>query len=553
VALALSATMVAAPAEAEPVPPGYAYSHAWFDSFDGTQLHAGVFLPSNRTSGEKHPVILVSTPYTAPNGASGGPNTTGPMVRFPELFTHPAFTAGRYAYVQVDVRGFGGSEGCFEYYMPNEAKDVKVALDWAAAQPWSTGKVGMWGKSYDSAQQVLALANPSEGYAASIIQAPGLSAYTALWMNGVHYATGRYGTTSVYTADDLLPPQNQDTAASPEYAAAAAAPATSIPGSPTCRSDAIAMMNTIRDRDDAFWRGKEPYWGAAGSHVPVLWSHGFFDANTKPVHMDIWESLTGPNHAWFGQYTHFRGHESQVGRRGFLDEAFRFLDLHVRGIDPAKTDPRVTVQQGNGEGLWREEKMWPPDDAKPWSMPVRPGSYVDESGNAAGGSSAGQGHWTVTGRLPHDAHLAGEPVLRVSLTSAVPNVNLVAHVYDIDETNTAHFVQRGAIAPEARGQQHVTFELYPQDWLFEKNHRIGILLSGSDDAWFTPGVSQTTVEVHSGTLELPLLRYIRDEFLEGGESDGMNDVTPFEVPAATVHAATVDNQPPPPQEPRPES
>jgi hypothetical protein len=33
----------------------------------------------------------------------------------------------------------------------------------------------------------------------------------------------------------------------------------------------------------------------------------------------------------------------------------------------------------------------------------------------------------------------------------------------------------------------------------------------------------------------------------------MNDVTPFDVEAETVHAATVDNQPPPEQEPRPES
>ena len=550
-ALCLAAGMLAAPAKAQPVPAGYTYSHAWFDSFDGTQLHAGVFLPSNRTPDERHPVILVSTPYTAPNGASGGPNMTGPMVRFPELFPHPAFKAGRYAYVQVDVRGFGGSEGCFEYYMPNEAKDVKVAVEWAASQPWSTGKVGMVGKSYDSAQQVLALASKPQGLAATVIQAPGLSAYTALWMNGVHYATGRYATTSVYTADDLIPPQNQDTIGSPEYAAAAASPATSIPGNPTCRSDAVVGMNAIRDRDDPFWTAKEAYKGAAGSDVPVLWSHGFFDANTKPVHLDIWESLTGPKQAWFGQYTHLRGHEGGVGRKGFLDEAFRFLDRYVRGIAPAQADPAVTVQQGNGEGLWRAEEQWPPADVRPWSMPVRAGSYVDEPGNNGGGSSAGQGHWTVTPPLPNTAHLAGEAKLIVRLTSAVPYVNVVAHLYDIDETGRAYMVQRGAMAPKASGQQEITFKLYPQDWLFEAGHRIGIHLSGSDDSWFSPGLSNTTVQVAGGSVELPLLHYIRDQFLEGGVSDGMNDNAPFTVPAATLQSATVESDPPPPQEPRP--
>jgi predicted acyl esterase len=475
------------------------------------------------------------------------------MVRFPELFGHSAFKAGRYAYVQVDVRGFGGSEGCFEYYMPNEQKDVKVAVEWAAAQAWSTGKVAMWGKSYDSAQQVLALGSDPAGLAASVIQAPGLSAYTALWMNGVHYATGRYATTGVYTADDLLPPQNQDTIGSPEYAAAAASPATSIPGNPTCRSDALVGMNAIRDRDDPFWVAKEAYRSAAGSSVPTLWSHGFYDANTKPVHMDIWESLTGPTQAWFGQYTHLRGHEGGVGRRGFLDEAFRFLDEHVRGIEPAIIDPIVTVQQGDGDGLWRAEDQWPPADAQVWSMPLKAGSYVDEPGNQAGGSSAGNGHWSVTQPLPHSAHLAGEAVLTATINTAVPNVNLVALLYDIDESGRAEFVQRGAMAPEAMGAQQVSFKLYPQDWFFLEGHRIGILLSGSDDDWFTPGVSQTTVQVQEGTLRLPLLRYIRDEFLDGGISDGMNVEAGFQVPAGTLEAATVETEPPPPQEPRPAS
>ncbi|MGH2711543.1 MAG: CocE/NonD family hydrolase [Actinomycetota bacterium] len=551
-ALVFGAGLVAAPVEAQPVPAGYSYSHGWFDSFDGTQLHAGVFLPSNRTPEEKHPVILVSTPYTSPNGGSGGPNLTGPMVRFPELFTRPSFKDGRYAYVQVDVRGFGGSEGCFEYYMPNEQKDVKVAVQWAAAQPWSTGKVGMWGKSYDAAQQVLALGSDPSGLAASVIQSPGLSAYTALWMNGVHYATGRYATTGAYTADDLLAPQNQDTIGSPEYAAAAASPVTSIPGNPTCRADAIAGMNAIRDRDDPFWQAKEAYWLAAGSDVPVFWSHGFYDANTKPVHMDIWESLTGPNQAWFGQYTHLRGHENGVGRDGFLDEAFRFLDEHMRGIEPATADPTVTVQEGSRDGLWRAEEQWPPTDAQTWSMPLRAGSYVDEPGNTAGGSSAGQGLWAVTPPIPNAAHLAGESALTVALATAVPNVNLVAHLYDIDDSGRATFVQRGAMAPEAMGAQQVSFRLYPQDWYFEAGHRIGILLSGSDDDWFSPGVSQTTVQVTGGRLELPLLRYIRDEFLDGGASDGMSAEAAFNVPAATLQSATVQSEPPPAQQPRPE-
>ena len=529
------------PAAAQPVPAGYAYTDAWFTAADGTQLHAGVFLPKNRRATERHPVLLTSTPYTAPN-AGGGTEGEGVAVRFPELFEHKRFKAGRWAYVQVDVRGFGGSGGCFGYYLPPEASDVKVAVEWAAAQKWSTGKVGMWGKSYDAAQQVLALGSKPKGLAATVIQAPGLSGYTALWMNGVHYATGRYATTATYTADDLTPPQNRSTLTSQQYAAAAGAPASDAAKSPTCRTDALAGMNVESDRAGAFWKGKEPYRAAAGSKVPTFWSHGFWDANTKPVHLDIWTSLRGPKQAWFGQYTHLRGHEAGVGREGFLDESFRFLDRYVRGLR-VPSDPAVTVQSGNDVGRWRAERTWPPADARTWAMPVLDGTYRDQPGNNGTGSSTGGGTWSVTKPLPSAAHLAGEVVLRASVNSAVPGVHVVAHLYDIDADGMARLVTRGALATKDLGQQDVRFALYPQDWVFEKGHRIGVRLSGSDDAWFAPGTSLTDVPVTKASLAMPLLRYVRTSFLKGDESDGMLG-SPFAVPASVLEDREVRGTPP---------
>lgn len=541
--LLLLAGVVALPsASAVPAPEGYAYTDSWFASYDGTQLHAGVFLPADSRPGERHPVLLVSTPYTAPGGgATGGAQLDdGPVIRFPELFEHPAFVRGRYAYVQVDVRGFGGSGGCFGYYLEPEKQDVKVAVEWAATQRWSTGKVGTWGKSYDAAQQVLALAARPKGLAAQVIQAPGLSAYTALWMNGVHYATGRYATTGVYTADDLMPPQNAGSVASPEYAAAAASAATV---DPTCRTDAVVRMNTEGDRAGEFWKGKEPYLGARGSTIPTFWSHGFFDANTKPVHLDVWSALKGPKQAWFGQYTHLRGHEQGVGREGFNDEAFRFLDRYVRGVRTA-SDPAVTVQSGNGDGRWRAEKAWPPADGRRWALPLRPGSYVDEPGNNGDGSSAGLGHWTATRPLPYAAHLAGEVRLTATVSTVAPGAQVVAHVYDVDADGVATLVTRGAAVARATGAQEVAYALYPQDWVFEKGHRIALHLSAADDAWFSPGVTQTEVEVTGGTASFPLLAQRRTRFLAGDESDGTLNDSPFPVDAATLEEATVAALPP---------
>jgi predicted acyl esterase len=548
--LALIATFFvgAPPATAVPVPAGWTYTDQWFTSHDGIQMHAGVFLPADHKDGEKHPVLMNIGPYTAPNGGSTSPgNLEGVVDRNPELWNH--LKAGRWAYLQVDARGFGGSEGCFGYYMPDEAKDAKVAVEWAAGQPWSTGKVGMWGKSYDGAQQVLALASRPKGLAATVIQEPGLSGYTALWHNGVHYATGRYGTTATYTAEDIAAPQNLDTIGSAEYARAALSPATSLPGNPTCRTDALVGMNAIADRNDPFWQGKEAYKGAAGADIPTFWVHGFFDANTKAEHVDIWRSLTGPKKAWFGQWDHIRGHEAGNGRaKYFLDEAFRFLDEHVRGIVQPTDEHKVTVQSGNGAQLWRLEEQWPPADAQTWTLPLRTGSYKDAPGNEATGAGPGDGVWSVTAPLPHAAHLAGEPVVKLSIESLAPWTHTVAHLYDFDANGRGELVTRGAVATGATGVENRTLTLYPQDWVFEAGHRIGIRISGGDDTWYSPGVTQTPVTLKQAALNLPLLRYKRDQFIPGAASKRQGAMT---MTPAALQAATVTSEAPPAQEPRP--
>ena len=68
-----------------------------------------------------------------------------------------------YTWVQVDLRGFGGSSGCLDWGGPGEQADVKAAVEWAAKQPWSTGKVGMYGKSYDGVTGLIGIAQQPQG------------------------------------------------------------------------------------------------------------------------------------------------------------------------------------------------------------------------------------------------------------------------------------------------------------------------------------------------------------------------------------------------------
>ena len=60
-----------------------------------------------------------------------------------------------YAVVVQDVRGRYGSDGEFRPYQ-QEGKDGYDTIEWAAAQPWSDGRVGSFGLSYPGAVQWLA-------------------------------------------------------------------------------------------------------------------------------------------------------------------------------------------------------------------------------------------------------------------------------------------------------------------------------------------------------------------------------------------------------------
>jgi hypothetical protein len=249
------------------------------------------------------------------------------------------------------------------------------------------------------------------------------------------------------------------------------------------------------------------------------------DANTKPDNfMSVWETLTGPKHAWFGQWAHDRGNEVQkVGRDGFLDESMRWLDRYVKGDVGAGVDgdPAVTVQEGDGK--FRPENAWPPSDARTFSMPLKAGSVQDAPNNDAEGETSGSygnGIYSVSQPFPHDAHLAGVPRAKLDIGSAPSSRGHVyTLLYDVDPKGAGQLVTRGAHMVNKAGV--VDVELYPEDWTIQKGHRLLLLTAGADLDWWNPPHSGGTIQVKGGTLTLPFLQYQRVAYLEGKEALAM--------------------------------
>lgn len=102
---------------------------------DGTRVSADVFLP---IGDGPWPVIYQWTPYESTRD------------RFIDWGVW--FAKRGYAAVVQDVRGRYESEGEFVAWT-RDGEDAYDSMDWAAAQPWSNGRIGTWGRSYGAIVQ----------------------------------------------------------------------------------------------------------------------------------------------------------------------------------------------------------------------------------------------------------------------------------------------------------------------------------------------------------------------------------------------------------------
>ena len=111
--------------------------NVWIPMADGCRLAAKLWLPEDAED-EPVPAILEYIPYRKHDGTAVGDSTR-----------HPYFAGHGYACVRVDMRGSGDSEGVLlDEYLPQEQDDAVEVLAWLAAQPWCTGRIGMFGISW---------------------------------------------------------------------------------------------------------------------------------------------------------------------------------------------------------------------------------------------------------------------------------------------------------------------------------------------------------------------------------------------------------------------
>lgn len=462
-------------------------------SFDGVPIHVDVQLPGGDGP---FPVLVSFTPYSrASSNLWGGFNSTGLQLDALRLRLAEYYVPRGYAVAVAHVRGTGESGGCLTVGGPEEGRDGYAVVEALAAQPWSSGRIGMYGGSYvgTTPLETAVLAPPH--LAAVVSVAPVTEWYRYYFERGEPRVNGEQpfrGSSFTDPFDWLVE-------------GATPGPRTGASGAPDelrCWAD-FTLNYYGQDDYNAYWRERDIRRDAGHITTPVLYAQGFLDENVATSMIPgFWSSLPSEKRAWFGQH----GHGVPAKREDWHLYVHRWLDSWLLGRDNgALLLPGVLVE--DNRALWRAEATWPPRDTLPQRFWLTaegglargaPGEgslgYRDEGTGSEDARLEGVNHLRfVSEPLEAPLHLAGEPSVRLLASSSERDTQFAVHVYDRSPDGTEAFVTRGYQDGRHRdslergedlvpGQRYAfDFPLHPRDHHVAEGHRLVVVVKSSDD------------------------------------------------------------------------
>ncbi len=510
--------------ENERVPEGAAWTEAYFPSSGGVELHADILRPAHLAPGAQTPVILSIGPYFAHAGQTGpeGWDVVGPSARFGDFIEGADLMANEYTFVMVDIRGFGGSTGCLDWAGPGEQDDIGAAIEWSASQAWSTGAVGMYGKSYDAITGLAGNNLGLEPLKAVVAQEPLWNMYNYLWSNEVARPNVT-GTPNAYNSIATMAPMADDDA---HYAANARYE----DAHPECLSDNLSDAQEP-DLASEYWDARNLADDAVGTDTPLFVTQGFIEPNTKPEDMQVYlDNHTGVERGWLGPWDHVRGADTvadgrlAMGRSGFYDEMLRFYDEYLKGVEPGVEDPAYAIQDSTG--AWRAQDTWPEAGGSTVAA-LDNGAYVDDGGSsapaAAGLTTAQTDGWdmehapTLPGRsrsfkagatssyltwstpVASDVRITGTPSVTLN-ASATGDV--MVRLWDVAPDGTATMFDENVALIERAGR--LAFDLKSTDWTLAAGHQLGVQVGTIESGGWLVEPSGNSVSVTGARLSLDL-------------------------------------------------
>jgi predicted acyl esterase len=336
---------------------------------DGVVLRADVYRPVEEG---KYPAIVSYGPYGKglafqdgyktpweimvkenPDAVSGTSN----QYQNWEVADPEKWVPDGYALVRVDSRGAGRSPGYLDHNNARENRDFHDCIEWAAAQPWCSGKVGLNGISYYAANQ----------WRAAATQPPHLAAI-CVWegWSDCYRESARHGGIICSFRKNWQEMQVMTV----QHGRGERGPKSAVTGELVCGPETLSEAELAKNRAN-MWRDfstrplDEPYyrersadfsritvpllsaanWGGQGLHP-----RGNFEGFTRAASQQKWLEVHGGSH-WAPFYTDW----GVALQKRFFDY---FLKGRQNGWD---RQPRVTlkVRHPGEKFVERHENEWP--------------------------------------------------------------------------------------------------------------------------------------------------------------------------------------------------
>ena len=491
------------------------------------------------------PLILEYIPYRKDDSA--------PYSGYHNTFAQHGFIGAR-----IDCRGTGSSEGVTtDEYTVREQQDGGEAIEWIAQQPWSTGKIAMFGASYGGFTAVQIAARQPAHLTTIVPVYFTDDRYTddCHYRGGCsrcYYDIGAYGASMI--GMNAMPPY-------PEYSGDGWA---DIWEEHLTGNVPYLLTWLANQTDGDYWRHgsiRDRYDRIA---CPVFMIGGWRDGYPNPP-LRTFEHLTVPKKVLIGPWNHTRPDTALPGPRiDYLSEVIRWCDCWLKGEENGvMDDPPVCIYMQTCDdpladrletsGYWRTEESFPVPDSSERRL------YLSEEGcldahapayetaedaydyhptvGACGGLwSGGVPFGLPTDQRPDEIHaltyttesldipleILGRPRALLHISSTAPVMAFVARLCDVAPDGASALVCSGLLnatrrdsltdpAPLEPDQVYgLDIELDCTGWRFEPGHRIRLSISSADfpNLWPTPYPGRNQVHrgsAHPSRLVLPVV------------------------------------------------
>ncbi len=440
---------------------------------DGVKLYVEVVKPVGEGP---FPVILEASPYHGTLADRDGTRILpDPRDAANKSIGLTGYFAPRgYAVVMADLRGTGRSQGCLDHLGQNDAKDLKAIVEWAAAQPWSNGRVGMTGHSYVGSTPMVAAAQNPKGLVTIVPSAGLASMYDHQFQAGVPYNLQWAGPQFAYEAmaigrhlpagfNTILAGPTGDNFGNDMTDFGCGLPTSSLTAGEAQLSGQYTTWHAQRD-----WAK-----GATAAAIPMFLWHGVND-NAARVTAAQWffdRNGRAGDKLWLGQWDHGSGFAPTRRGMNATYAMHAWFDKHLAQRD-VQTGPPVEIflnDAGTLATARRDEASkfaiatsdgWDNDGDRTLALfPAADGSMTSTAPAAGSRAFAGdpRGQVTSTNGLSYetapvtqDTLLAGMPQLDLVASVTSPRVHLIATLFDKNKSGELRRITQFAINPELR-------------------------------------------------------------------------------------------------------